>query len=310
MKILVTGGAGFIGSHVVDKYVEEGHDVVVIDNLATGEKKNINQKATFYNCDITVKELLTIFEKEKPDVINHHAAQMNVRKSIEDPMYDAQVNILGLLNVLSCAAKTKVKRFIFISSGGAIYGDAPTIPTPEGIMPMPLSPYGLAKHAGERYVQLTAQEHGFMYSILRYGNVYGPRQNPEGEAGVIAIFINNMMKEQTVTVFGNGEQTRDYVYVADIVAANSRALTVEGSGIFNLGTETEASVLEIHSILKEIFSTTKEPVFAEKRTGEVFRSALNCSAAQSALGWKATISLKEGIAKTVQWFKEQKGMEK
>jgi UDP-glucose 4-epimerase len=310
MKILVTGGAGFIGSHVADKYIEEGHDVVIIDNLTSGDKKNINPKAIFYNCDITSKELLNIFEKEKPEVINHHAAQMNVRKSIEDPMYDAQVNILGLLNVLSCAAKTKVKQFIFISSGGAIYGDAPTIPTHEGIIPMPLSPYGVAKHAGEWYVQLAAEEHGFTYSILRYGNVYGPRQNPEGEAGVIAIFIDNMIKEQTVTVFGNGEQTRDYVYVADIVAANSRALTIETSGIFNLGTETEASVLEIHSILQEILLTRKEPVFAEKRAGEVFRSALNCSAAQRTLDWNATISLKEGIAKTVQWFKEQKGIEK
>lgn len=307
MKILVTGGAGFIGSHVVDKYVEEGHDVVVIDNLATGEEKNINPKARFYNSDITSPELLTIFEKEKPEVVNHHAAQMNVRRSIENPMYDAQINILGLLNVLSCAAKTKVKRFIFISSGGAIYGDAPTIPTHEEIMPTPLSPYGLAKHTGERYVQLAAQEHGFTYIILRYGNVYGPRQNPKGEAGVIAIFIESMLSRRKTIVFGNGKQTRDYVYVADIVTANSRALTVETSGIFNLGTETEASVLEIHAMLQEILSITENPDFAEKRVGEVFRGALNCSAAQSALDWKATISLKEGITKTVQWFKEQRG---
>ena len=310
MKILVTGGAGFIGSHVVDKYVEEGNTVIVIDNLSTGDAKNVNSNALFYNCDITSPELLTIFEKEKPDIVNHHAAQMNVRKSIEDPMYDAQINILGLLNVLSCAAKTKVKRFIFISSGGAIYGDALTIPTHEETMPTPLSPYGLAKHAGERYVQLAAQEHGFSYVILRYGNVYGPRQNPQGEAGVIAIFIESMLNGKKTTVFGDGKQTRDYVYVADVVAANSRALSVETSGIFNLGTETEASVLEVHGILQEILSTTEKPEFAEKRRGEVFRGALNCRAAESALGWKATIPLKEGIEKTVQWFKEQKGLGK
>lgn len=310
MKILVTGGAGFIGSHVVDKYVEEGHDVVVIDNLATGDKKNINPKAIFYNCDITSSELLTIFEKEKPDVVNHHAAQMNVRRSIEDPMYDAQVNILGLLNVLSCAAKIKIKRFIFISSGGAIYGDAPIIPTSEETTAMPLSPYGLAKYTGERYVELAAQEHRFMYTILRYANVYGPRQNPKGEAGVIAIFINKMLSGEKTTIFGDGKQTRDYVYVADIVAVNNRALTVEISGIFNIGTEKEVSVLEIHKMLQEILSTTEKPYFTEKRLGEVFRGALSCRAAQSALGWKAAISLKEGIEKTVQWFKEQKGVEK
>ena len=310
MKILITGGAGFIGSHVVDKYIEEGHTVIVIDNLSTGDAKNINPNATFYNCDITSKELLTIFEKEKPEVINHHAAQMNVRKSIENPMYDAQVNVLGLLNVLSCAAKTKVKRFIFISSGGAIYGDAPTIPTHEETIPRPLSPYGLAKHTGERYVQLAAQEHGFTYIILRYGNVYGPRQNPQGEAGVIAIFIESMLNKRKTIVFGDGKQTRDYVYVADVVAANSRALTLETSGVFNLGTETEASVLEVHNIVQEILSITEKPEFAEKRAGEVFRGALNCRAAESALSWTAAIPLKQGIEKTVQWFKEQRGLEK
>ncbi len=307
MKILVTGGAGFIGSQVVDKYIEEGHTVVVVDSLVTGQEKNLHPKAIFYKCDITSPELKNIFEKEKPDVVNHHAAQMNVRKSIEEPVYDAQTNVLGLINVLSCAAEAKVKKFIFISSGGAMYGDAPVLPTPEETHPTPLSPYGLAKHIGEQYVQLFHRLYGMSYVILRYANVYGPRQNPQGEAGVIAIFIDNMLNGKKATIFGDGQQTRDYVYVADVVAANSKALTTGENKILNLGTGKEVSVLELHTIVQEVLTTNEEPQFAEKRHGEVFRGALHCSAAENILGWKATIDLKEGIQKTAQWFKEQRG---
>ncbi|MBI5003043.1 NAD-dependent epimerase/dehydratase family protein [Candidatus Woesearchaeota archaeon] len=307
MKILVTGGAGFIGSQVVDKYIEEGHTVVIVDSLVAGDEKNINLKATFYKCDITSLELKTIFEKEKPDVVNHHAAQMNVRKSIEDPMYDAQTNVLGLINVLSCAVEAKVKKFIFISSGGAMYGDAPVLPTPEETHPTPLSPYGLAKHIGEQYVQLFHRLYGMPYVILRYANVYGPRQNPLGEAGVIAIFIDNMLNGKRAIIFGDGQQTRDYVYVADVVAANSKALTAGENKILNLGTEKEVSVLELHTIVQEVLTTNEKPVFAEKKQGEVFRGALQCRAAENVLGWKATVNLKEGIQKTAQWFKEQRG---
>ena len=307
MKILVTGGAGFIGSQVVDKYIEEGHTVIVVDSLVTGHEKNIHPKATFYKCDISSPELRVIFEKEKPDVVNHHAAQMNVRKSIEDPVYDAQTNVLGLINVLSCAVEAKVKKFIFISSGGAMYGDAPVLPTPEETHPTPLSPYGLAKHVGEQYVQLFHRLYEMPYVILRYANVYGPRQNPQGEAGVIAIFIDNMLNGKKAIIFGDGEQTRDYVYVTDIVAANSKALTAGENKILNLGTGKEVSVLELHTIVQEVLTTNEKPQFAEKRNGEVFRGALQCSAAENVLSWKATIDLKEGVQKTAQWFKEQRG---
>ncbi len=307
MKILVTGGAGFIGSQVVDKYIEEGHTVIVVDSLVTGHEKNLHPQATFYNCDITSPKLLEIFQKEKPDIVNHHAAQMNVRRSIEEPVYDAQTNVVGLINVLSCAIETKVKRFIFISSGGAMYGDAPILPTPEETDPMPLSPYGLAKHIGEQYVELYHRLYGMSYVILRYANVYGPRQNPEGEAGVIAIFIDNMLNGKKATIFGDGEQTRDYVYVADVVAANSKAVAAGENKILNLGTGREVSVLELHSVIQEILLVSEKPEFAEKRHGEVFRGALNCTAAENILSWKATVDLKKGIEKTVQWFKEQRG---
>lgn len=307
MKILVTGGAGFIGSQVVDRYIEEGHTVVVVDSLVTGHEKNINQKATFYKCDITSPELKEIFEKEKPDIVNHHAAQMNVRKSIEEPMYDAKINVLGLINVLSCAAEAKVKKFIFISSGGAMYGNAPVLPTPEETHPTPLSPYGLAKHMGEQYVQLFHRLYGMPYVILRYANVYGPRQNPQGEAGVIAIFIDNMLKGEKATIYGNGEQTRDYVYVGDIVAANSKAINAGDNKILNLGTGKEMSVVELHTIIKEVLSVNDTPQFTEKRHGEVFRGALHCGAAEEILDWKPTVDVKQGIQKTVQWFKEQRG---
>lgn len=307
MKILITGGAGFIGSQVVDRYISEGHEVVIVDSLVTGQERNINPKATFYKCDVTSIELKEIFQKEKPDVVNHHAAQMNVRRSIEEPVYDTHTNVIGLINVLSCSAEAKVKRFIFISSGGAVYGDAPVLPTSEQTQPVPLSPYGMAKYVGEQYVQLYHRLYGLSYVILRYANVYGPRQNPDGEAGVIAIFINNMMQGKKAVIFGDGQQTRDYVYVADVVTANSHALVAGDNSIINLGTGKEASVLEIHNLLQEVLEKNEKPVFAEKREGEVSRGALHCHAAKNALGWEATVNLKEGILKTVQWFKEQQG---
>lgn len=309
MKILVTGGAGFIGSHVVDKYIEEGHTVIVVDSLVTGYEKNLHPKAMFYKCDITSSKLKDIFEKEKPDIVNHHAAQMNVRKSIEEPMYDAKTNVLGLINVLSCAAETKVKKFIFISSGGAMYGNAPVLPTPEETHPTPLSPYGLAKYIGEQYVQLYHRLYGIPYVILRYANVYGPRQNPQGEAGVIAIFIDHIFKGKKATIYGDGEQTRDYVYVGDIVVANSKAITTGNNKILNIGTGKEMSVVELHAIVQNVLRVNETPTFAQKRHGEVFRSALHCAAAAEILGWKSTVDIKEGIQKTVQWFKEQRGVQ-
>ncbi len=307
MKIIVTGGAGFIGSHVVDAYCQEGHTVVVVDNLLTGERKNIHPLARFYHCDITSKELLSIFEKEKPDIVNHHAAQMNVRKSLEDPLFNAQSNIMGLLNVLSCAVKTNSKKFIFISSGGAIYGDAAKIPTPETALVQPLSPYGLSKYTGERYIQLYSHLYGLSYTILRYANVYGPRQNPLGEAGVIAIFIDALLKGKQPFIFGDGEQTRDYIYIADIVAANLLCLTKGPNEIFNLGTEKETSVNTLFSLLQSTITSSLKPIHAPKRAGEVSRNALNCQKARSLLEWQVRYPLEEGIRKTVLWFQQHQG---
>jgi UDP-glucose 4-epimerase len=299
MKILVTGGAGFIGSHVVVRYIKEGHTVVVVDNLTTGNKQNLHSKTLFYDCDIASPQLLEIFKKEKPDVVNHHAAQMNVRHSLEDPLYDAQVNILGTINVLSCCVKMHVKRFLFISSGGAIYGPAP-IPTHETYPPSPLSPYGLSKYVGEQYVQLYSQLYGLSYVILRYANVYGSRQNPKSEAGVIAIFIDKMKRGEEPIIFGDGNQTRDYIYVKDIVQANVLALTKGKNQIINLGTGKETSVNTLFSLLKKEMCFQKKALYGEEIIGEIRAGALDITRAQKILDWQPPYSLESGLHKTVE----------
>jgi UDP-glucose 4-epimerase len=308
MKILVTGGAGFIGSHIVDAYIEAGHDVVVVDNLATGTKSFVHSIATFYHCDITSERLLEIFEKEKPDVVNHHAAQMNVRVSLEKPLFDAHVNILGLLNVLECSIAVHVKKFIFISSGGAIYGDTETIPTPETVQPCPLSPYALAKYTGEQYVSLYQRMHGLPYTILRYGNVYGSRQNPKGEAGVIAIFITQMLSGESPTIFGDGLQTRDYIFVQDLVKANLLCVEKGTNQTYNLGTGVETSVSQLFQILQNEFAFPEKATHSPKREGEVSRNALDCTKAKTELGWKAEYNLSTGLQKTILWFEENRGI--
>ncbi len=299
MKIFVTGGAGFIGSHVVDRYIGEGHTVVVMDNLSTGLRQNVHQKAIFYEGDITSPQLLEIFQKEKPDIVNHHAAQMNVRHSLEDPLYDARANILGTINVLSCCVKMHVKRFLFISSGGAIYGPAP-IPTPETHTPYPLSPYGLSKYVGEQYIQLYSRLFGLSYVILRYANVYGFRQNPKSEAGVIAIFIDKMKRGEEPLIFGDGNQTRDYVYVKDIARANVLALTKGENQIINLGTGKETSVNTLFSLLKKEICFQKKALYGEEIIGEIRAGALNITRAQNILDWQPTYSLESGLHKTVE----------
>ena len=243
MKILVTGGCGFIGSHIVDAYIAAGHDVVVIDNLSTGVIENLNPRAKFYEQDIT-KDIEEIFKREKFELVNHHAAQINVRKSVDDPLYDAQVNVLGTVNLLSLASRYGTRRFVFSSSGGAVYGEPEKYPISEEMAFDPLSPYGASKVAAEKYILTFANLYGFDYVILRYSNVYGPRQISKSEAGVISIFIDCILNERSCTVFGSGDQLRDYVYVGDVVAANILALTC-GSNIFNIGTGVETSVNDL-----------------------------------------------------------------
>jgi UDP-glucose 4-epimerase len=303
MKIAVTGGAGFIGSHVVDRYIEAGHEVIVIDNLSTGKKENINPRARFYHSDIRDEGIEAIFRKERPEIVNHHAAQMDVRKSTEDPLFDAEVNILGTINLLENAVRFGVKRFIFASSGGAIYGEQTEFPAGEDHLNLPLSPYGVSKLAGEKYLHYYSETFGLKYISLRYSNVYGPKQNPDGEAGVVAIFIGRLLKGKEPVVNGDGEQTRDYVYVDDVVEANIRATLGEAEGLFNIGTGIETSVNILLNRLIDIAKVNIRGINGPPRKGEQRRSVLGCEKAVRILGWEPKTTLEEGLHRTVLYFR-------
>jgi UDP-glucose 4-epimerase len=305
MKILVTGGAGFIASHIADKYISEGHTVVIVDDLSSGKSEYINPKATFYKADIRDFEALKeIFEKEKPTVVNHHAAQISVRRSVEDPRLDCQINLLGLLNILELSRHSGITKVIFASSGGVVYGDAKQIPTSEDYTPLqPLSPYGVAKLASEYYLNFYKRTYGINYVALRYGNIYGPRQNPHGEAGVIAIFSKKLIKGEEPLINGDGRQTRDYVYVKDVVAANFLSLKDDVSGAFNIGTSKETDVVYLYSQISQILGKTGDPKHGEAKLGEQKRSCLNAELAYKVLGWKPKYSIEEGLKETVEFFK-------
>lgn len=306
MKILVTGGAGFIGSHVVDILIESGHQVVVVDNLSTGRKSNLNPKAKFYQVDIrNLAELEKIFETERPEVIDHHAAQMDVRRSVADPIYDADINVLGALNLLNLSVKYGVRKFIHISSGGAVYGEPVYVPCDEKHPVQPLCPYGATKYILELYLYMFKANFGLDYTILRYGNVYGPRQDPAGEAGVVAIFTGSMLKEKPVTIFGTGEQVRDYVFVKDCARANLLAVDKGSGQVINLGFGVPTTVNQIFNGLKEILQYPMDANYAPARTGETFRIYLAVEKAKEQLGWCAEVSLLEGLRKTVEYFKEK-----
>ncbi len=305
MKILVTGGAGFIGSHIVDAYIKEGHSVIIIDDLSTGDIKNVNPKAVFIRSDIRNPEIEDVFKEFQFDVVNHHAAQINVRRSLEDPIFDAQVNTIGSLNLLNFTAKYKVKKFIFASSGGAIYGEPEKFPITEEFKPEPLSPYGVAKLTVENYIKVFAQLYNFEYVILRYSNVYGPRQISKSEAGVVSIFINQILEDKYCFVNGDGNQIRDYVYVGDVVRANIIALNSR-SDYFNIGTGVETSVNDLLDILgkilkKEIAHQHREPI-----PGEVFKNVLDASKARKILNWVPEVSLMRGIELTYNHFYNEK----
>ncbi|MBD3290486.1 NAD-dependent epimerase/dehydratase family protein [candidate division KSB1 bacterium] len=306
MKILVTGGAGFIGSNVVDAFIEKGHDVVIIDNMITGQEENINPKATFYKMDIRDEKVFDVFAKEKIDVVDHHAAQMDVRKSVDDPIYDAQNNILGSINLMQAAAKHDVKKFIFISTGGAVYGEQDYFPADEEHPTRPLSPYGITKLTGEKYIYFYSQTFGLNYVILRYANIYGPRQSPHGEAGVVAIFTTRLLAGEQPVINGDGKQTRDYVFVGDVVDANLRALTYEKNDYFNIGTGIETDVNEIFRHLNEFTGNNAEEKHGPAKPGEQLRSVLNNEKAKQLLGWQPQVSLKDGLKKTVEFFKRKK----
>lgn len=305
MKIMVTGGAGFIASHVVDALIAAGHDVCIVDNLSTGRRRNINPQARFYEVDIRSADLAEVFAKEQPEVINHHAAQMDVRRSVADPMYDADVNILGSLNLLELARQHGVRKVVYISTGGAAYGEPVYLPCDEAHPVDPLCPYGATKHTVEHYLFMYRQSYSLDYTVLRYPNVYGPRQDPHGEAGVVAIFAGQMLSGQQVTINGNGEQERDFVYVGDCVRANLIALDAGSGQIYNLGWGVGTSVNDIFLQMKDITGYGLEAVYGPPKLGETFKIYLNASKARLDLGWEPLVELREGLEQTVAYFREE-----
>ena len=308
MKILVTGGAGFIGSNIVDEYILQGHNVVVVDNLSAGKIANLNKKAKFYKVDIRdISGLKKLFQKERFEVINHHAAQIDVRKSVEEPQFDAQINIVGTLNLLQLGIKHKIKKFIFASSGGTIYGECKNFPAPkEDIDYKPESPYGCAKLAIEYYLGYYNTIYGLKVAVLRYANVYGPRQDPFGEAGVVAIFANRMLKNEDVYIFGDGKQMRDFVFVKDVVNANFACLKKDFKKlVVNIGTGKAISVNELFYSMKKIIGYSKKVIYKPARKGELMKSYLNNRLAKKILSWEPKKNFYDGLKDTVEYFKLQ-----
>jgi UDP-glucose 4-epimerase len=306
MNILVTGGCGFIGSHLTDRLLEEGHKVSIIDNLSTGRIENLNERAVYYNLDIRDREnIKEVFEKEQPEIIFHLAAQINVRKSEEDPFLDTDININGSVNLIkNFLSVERRKKFIFASTGGAIYGETGTLPTPETEEPFPLSPYGISKLAVEKYLFYFSRFYNLKFTVLRYGNVYGPRQNPYSEAGVVAIFSTNILEKKTPVIFGNGEQTRDFIYIEDVVDANLIMLGNNVNGIFNVGTGIETSVNHIFDYIRKSSGLDLKKVYAEPRRGEVMRSCISPEKITRLTGWYSSIKIEDGIRRTFEWFKK------
>ena len=304
MKVLVTGGAGFIGSHVVDAYLEDGYEVVIVDDLSTGRLANINPGAKFIQMDICDPRLSEVFERERPDYVNHHAAQMDVRRSMVEPLFDAQVNVVGSLNLLECSRKYAVKRFVYISTGGAVYGEPEYLPCDEAHPIQPICPYGASKHTVEHYLYMYAFNYSLEYTVLRYPNVYGPRQDPYGEAGVVAIFCGQMLKEEQVVINGDGEQRRDFVYVGDCARANLLALTVpHPNGIFNLGSGRGTTVNAIFCELKAITGYSRDAQHGPEKLGETRTIYLDARKAREELSWAPQVGLREGLELTVEYFR-------
>lgn len=306
MNILVTGGAGFIASHLVDRFIEDGHRVIVVDNLSSGRKENINPKALFYETDICDSLALEeVFKKERPEIVDHHAAHVNVRKSVEMPVYDANINILGSLNLCELSRKYHVKKFIYVSTGGAVYGEPKDLPVKESCPVEPLSQYGISKHTVEHYLSVFNKLYGLSFTILRYPNVYGPRQSPHGEAGVVAIFSELIIQNIRPTIFGDGSKTRDYVYVDDIVKANQ--IVLDGMGneeVYNLGWGRQISDLDVFHTVRRALGSNIEPIFSEKRPGEIDHISLDNSKAMKELKWEPKITFDEGIKLATQYYKE------
>lgn len=301
MKVLMTGGAGFIGSHTADILAENGYEIAIIDNLSNGKRENINPAAKFYDSDITKDDIAAIFGRERPDFVIHMAAQISLRKSFENPEEDAKQNILGTMKVLEASASHGVKKIIY-SSTAAVYGEPAKIPVDESCLPNPNSPYGLDKYAAEKCIEIFHKLRGIDYSILRYSNVYGPRQDPMGEAGVISIFIGNLLKGKSPEIFGDGSHTRDFVYVKDVAKANLAALVSGRNGIYNVGSGKEISVKMIFDIIKKYSCSDIEPIHGPP-VKEVERMKFECSKIRKEMGWSPTTSIEDGIRETLDYFR-------
>ncbi|MDD2331425.1 MAG: NAD-dependent epimerase/dehydratase family protein [Candidatus Cloacimonetes bacterium] len=307
MKILITGAAGFIASHVADAYLNAGHEVVIVDNLSTGYRHNLNPRARFFEADICSAELDEIFESEKPEVVNHHAAQISVPLSVKDPLLDAEINVKGLIRILQNCVQQKVRKVIFISSGGAIYGEADEYPTTENYQPKPLSVYAINKMVGESYLYFYHHQYGLNYTVLRYANVFGPRQVSHGEAGVVSIFVESLLAGKAPNLYvypGEPEgMIRDYVYVKDVVKANVLALSLADLEAVNIGTCIETTTLGLYNEIKGQLRSNLNPTFGPAREGDLHRSLINYEKAKKVLGWKPDYSLAQGISETIEFFK-------
>lgn len=302
MKLLVTGGAGFIGSHIVDLLVSEAHDVAIVDNLVTGKISNLNPRARFHRVDIGSPRLQTVFEVERPEVVFHQAAQMSVKASTDDPRYDAQVNVLGLLNLLEVCVATQVRKVVFASSG-ATYGSPHRLPLDEDHPQWPESPYGITKMAAEHYLSYYARDHGLLYTALRYGNVYGPRQDAHGEAGVVAIFARQLLAGQTPIIHWDGEQVRDYVYVADVARANLASATAGDGRCYCIGTGVGTSVNQLYQVVSEALEVAITPARGPRRAGDLRAAYFNVLRARQELGWEPRVPLEDGVMRTVESFR-------
>jgi UDP-glucose 4-epimerase len=307
MKILVTGGAGFIGSHTVDALVASGkHQVSIIDNLSAGKRHQVNPGASFHEIDLRDADAVgRVIGAETPEVIVHLAAQMDVRRSVADPAFDAQVNVVGFLNLMESARQRGLRRVIFSSTGGAIYGEQDTFPASEDHPRRPVSPYGVAKMATESYLFFYKVQYGIEYTALRYGNVYGPRQDPHGEAGVVAIFCGRMLEGKPCTIYGDGKQTRDYVFVADVARANIAAANGNANGAINIGTGIETSVNDLYHTLGTVGDVTRAPEYGPARPGEQSRSVISPARAGELLNWRPQVELANGLDQTFSYFKDR-----
>lgn len=305
MKVLVTGGAGFIGSHVAERLLAEGYTVHIIDNLSSGSEDNVPASAVLHRLDIRDEQVKRLFKAERFDAIVHHAAQMSVRHSVQSPSNDAEINIVGFLNLLEAGRANGLSKVVFASTGGAIYGEPAYVPQDESHKMLPISPYGISKLSAERYLAYYEHAYGISSVVLRYANVYGPRQRAEGEAGVVAIFINNMLAGKAPFIYGDGNQTRDYVYVGDVVEANLKGLSVKDSGIFNVGTGVETTVNTLFEVLARLTAFNQKPDHAAPRLGEQQRSVLSFGKIEKELDWTPQVSLTQGLENTVTWFKSR-----